>query len=152
RHGRPGEDGRQHDRAAAEGRARGGGVRPVGRGAAGGGGQGGRGGRLAGRPGGQAHGAPGGLGDGAVGSGDRLDHRRARRPHGGGRRHRRRRELQLQGGRPDGGEAGGEGHRVRRRRHLRWGVGAHRGVLPDGRRHRRGGGGGGAGPQIAGPR
>ena len=69
-----------------------------------------------------------------------------------GRRHRRRRELQLQGGPGHRRAPGLERDRLRRRRHLGRRVGPHRGLLPHGGRHQGVGGGGRAGPAHPGPR
>ena len=56
------------------------------------------------------------------------------------RRRHRRGQLQLARQRTSGRGARGPGHRLGRRGHQRWRVGAHGGLLPDGRRRRRVGG------------
>ena len=66
------------------------------------------------------------------------DRRPGRRAPRRGRHHHRRRQLQLPRRRPPGREAAGAGHPLRRRRHQRWCVRPGAGLLPDGRRTRRG--------------
>ncbi len=105
-----------------------------------------------GRPGREAGLPQGGLGDAARRPHHGLDRRGAGRHVLEGRRHHRRRQFQLQGVEGAGGQAREHRGRLRRRRDVGRRLGAHRGLLPHGRRHQGGGGGGGAGAADPGAR
>ena len=87
---------------------------------------------------GQLEKAARGLGDAAGRRDHRRDGRASRRPAGAGRHHHRRRQLLLQGRYPPRQEAGGEGHSLRRLRHVRRRLGPRARLLHDDRRRQGG--------------
>ncbi|CAA9470672.1 MAG: 6-phosphogluconate dehydrogenase, decarboxylating, partial [uncultured Rubrobacteraceae bacterium] len=149
---RPRQDGRQHDPAPARRRAHGGRV-----------GEGPQSRKRAGHRRRHGRGVSGGRRGQARSPARRVDDGPLRRPDGGhgtaarratrrGRHRSRWREQQLPRHHPPGGRPRREGHRLRGRRHQRWHLGAHGGLLHDGWGRGRGRRASEAGPVDAGAR